>query len=88
MNTNKNKTCLVYSFGLDNSIDWEARMASVFGCEVYGFDPTSKFNATPAPGVHFRKLGLKGVGSDEMMHCLQQPTLGIMIQSTQPFCIR
>ena len=67
MNTNKNKTCLVYSFGLDNSIDWEARMASVFGCEVYGFDPTSKFNATPAPGVHFRKLGLKGIGSDDAL---------------------
>lgn len=57
--------CLVYSFGINDNIEWESKMASTFGCEVYAFDPTSKkLNATPAKNVYFHKLGLQGVGSD------------------------
>mmetsp|Transcript_30709 Transcript_30709/g.74145 ORF Transcript_30709/g.74145 Transcript_30709/m.74145 type:complete len:490 (+) Transcript_30709:115-1584(+) len=54
--------CTVYSFGVNDSVEWEARMAATFGCEVFAFDPTSKLGSTPAPGVRFYKLGLRGIG--------------------------
>ncbi|ACI64270.1 predicted protein [Thalassiosira pseudonana CCMP1335] len=56
--------CLVYSFGINSSTEWEEKMATVFGCEVFAFDPTSNFPTEVAPGVTFHKLGLQGVGTD------------------------
>jgi hypothetical protein len=57
----KKKTpCIVYLFGLFDSIDWEAWTANKFGCQVFAFDPTFEFNSNPAPGVSFYKLGLQG----------------------------
>ena len=53
--------CLIYSFGLDKSTEWEQRMAKKYGCDVYGFDPTSNFAEDVAPGVKFYKYGLRGV---------------------------
>lgn len=62
---NDDPPCIVYSFGLYNSIDWESKMANAFHCQVFAFDPTSTlFNSTPAVGVKFYKLGLQGVGAD------------------------
>lgn len=56
--------CLVYSFGIHDSIEWELKMASEFGCDVYAFDPTSKFATNVGPGVTFHKLGLQGRKGD------------------------
>lgn len=40
-------------------------MAREFHCDVYAFDPTSKFNeGEVASGVQFYKLGLQGAGVD------------------------
>ena len=58
------KPCLVYSFGVHDSTDWETKMAREFKCDVYAFDPTSKFDTAAAPGVTFHKLGLQGAGVD------------------------
>lgn len=60
----KQEKCLVYSFGVHDSTDWEQKMAREFGCDVYAFDPTSKFDTNIAPGVEFYKLGLQGAGTD------------------------
>ena len=54
--------CLIYSFGLDKNIEWEKRMAKKYGCDVFGFDPTSNFPENAAEGVKFHKLGLVGAG--------------------------
>lgn len=57
--------CLVYSFGVHDSTEWEQKMAKEFGCDVYAFDPTSKFTTEDvAPGVKFHKLGLQGSDVD------------------------
>lgn len=58
--------CLVYSFGLFQSSEWEQKMASIFGCDVYAFDPTSSFPEKIAPRVTFHKLGLQGEGTDNV----------------------
>lgn len=40
-------------------------MAAEFECDVYAFDPTSKFDEKEvAPGVWFYKLGLQGSDVD------------------------
>mmetsp|Transcript_6334 Transcript_6334/g.13747 ORF Transcript_6334/g.13747 Transcript_6334/m.13747 type:complete len:478 (-) Transcript_6334:1547-2980(-) len=54
----KSSKCLVYSFGLDKSSQWEESMANVFGCEVFAFDPTSSFPDVIAPNVRFYPFGL------------------------------
>eukprot|EP00804_Cyclotella_cryptica_P004644 CCRYP_006945-RA/>CCRYP_006945-RA protein AED:0.14 eAED:0.14 QI:0/-1/0/1/-1/1/1/0/340 len=56
--------CLVYSFGVHDSTEWEQKVAREFGCDVFAFDPTSDFESNVAPGVTFHKLGLQGVGVD------------------------
>ncbi|KAL9189220.1 hypothetical protein ACHAXT_011710 [Thalassiosira profunda] len=56
--------CLVYSFGIAGSVEWERKMSSQLGCEVYAFDPTSNFGERVAPGVKFYPIGLKGAGND------------------------
>ncbi|KAL7533582.1 hypothetical protein ACHAWF_004547 [Thalassiosira exigua] len=56
--------CLVYSFGLHQSSEWEEKMADLFGCDVYAFDPTSDFPRKIAPRVTFHKLGLQGAGTN------------------------
>ena len=61
--TNDEK-CLVYSFGLDKYTEWEVKMAKIFGCDVFAFDPTSNFQKKIAPGVTFHKLGLYGAGAN------------------------
>ena len=61
----RNNRCLVYSFGVHDSTEWEQKMAKEFGCDVYAFDPTSKFATEDvAPGVKFYKLGLQGSDVD------------------------
>lgn len=61
----KNQKCLVYSFGVHDSTQWEERMAKEFECDVYAFDPTSKFEEKEiAPNVWFHKLGLQGSDVD------------------------
>jgi hypothetical protein len=54
--------CLVYSFGIYKSIEWETKVAQFFGCEVHAFDPTVNHPNTSL--VTFHKLGLQGEGSD------------------------
>ncbi|KAL7513375.1 hypothetical protein ACHAXN_010426 [Cyclotella atomus] len=56
--------CLVYSFGINDNTEWETKIAKEFGCEVFAFDPTSKFKQDVAPGVTFHQLGLHGAGVD------------------------
>ena len=58
------KSCLVYSFGIHESYDWEAQVARIFGCEVHAFDPTMNHDTDLAPGVTFHRLGLQGVGTN------------------------
>jgi len=61
------KGCLVYSFGVYNSLEWEAKVAHYLGCEVHAFDPTMDFpsNIAPGlPGLTFHRLGLQGEGTD------------------------
>lgn len=53
--------CLVYSFGIERSTEWEEKMAKIFGCEVHAFDPTVDHKDTPF--VTFHKLGLQGSGT-------------------------
>lgn len=57
-----NDRCLVYSFGIYNSIEWETKVAKLFDCEVHAFDPT--VNHTNTSLVTFHKLGLQGEGSN------------------------
>jgi hypothetical protein len=56
--------CLVYSIGIHDSWEWEEKMARLFGCKVFAFDPTQKYDTNLAPGVQFHSLGLQGVGTD------------------------
>ena len=56
--------CLVYSFGIHTNTDWEVNVATLFGCDVYAFDPTSDLPQIISPGVTFHRLGLQGEGSD------------------------
>lgn len=60
----QNENCLVYSFGVHDSTEWEQKVAREFGCDVFAFDPTSNFEINVAPGVTFHKLGLQGAGVD------------------------
>ena len=55
------QNCLVYSFGIAGSTDWEEKVAKWFGCEVHAFDPTVDHNDTEL--VKFHKLGLQGSGA-------------------------
>lgn len=56
--------CLVYSFGIFDSWEWEEQVAALFGCDVHAFDPTMSYKTDLAPGVTFHKLGLAGAGVD------------------------
>lgn len=56
--------CLVYSFGIERSTEWEEKVARLFGCEVHAFDPTMNHKTNIAPGVTFHKLGLQADGTD------------------------
>lgn len=60
----KESKCLVYSFGINDNTEWEEKIAKEFGCDVFAFDPTSKFEQNVAPGVTFHQLGLQGAGMD------------------------
>ena len=56
--------CIVYSFGIHDSWEWEAKMAKLFGCQVFAFDPTQNYDRDLAPGLKFYSLGLQGAGAD------------------------
>jgi Methyltransferase domain len=58
------KDCLVYSFGIHTSWEWEEKMARLLHCEVHAFDPTMNHPTNLAPGVTFHKLGLQAEGSN------------------------
>jgi Methyltransferase domain len=60
----KQKDCLVYSFGIHTSWEWEEKMAHLLHCEVHAFDPTMNHPTNLAPGVTFHKLGLQADGTD------------------------
>lgn len=57
--TNNPSSCLVYSFGIHESYEWEEKMASFYSCEVHAFDPTMNHKTNLAPGVTFHKMGLQ-----------------------------
>ena len=55
-----NKSCIVYSFGINYEWSFDDAMES-YGCQVYAFDPSmdkegERFDHSP--GVHFYKIGL------------------------------
>ena len=54
--------CLVYSFGIDDSTEWETKVSTIFGCEVHAFDPT--VNHPNTSHVTFHSIGLQGEGTD------------------------
>lgn len=56
--------CIVYSFGIHDSWEWEAKVAKLFGCQVFAFDPTQNYERDLAPGLKFYSLGLQGAGAD------------------------
>jgi Methyltransferase domain len=58
------KNCLVYSFGIHTSWEWEEKMARLLHCEVHAFDPTMNHPTNLAPNVTFHKLGLQAEGTD------------------------
>jgi Methyltransferase domain len=58
------KNCLVYSFGIHESWEWEEKMARLLHCEVHAFDPTMNHPTNLAPNVTFHKLGLQAEGTD------------------------
>lgn len=59
--TKKNdERCLVYSFGIYKSTEWETKVAKFFDCEVHAFDPTVNHPNTSL--VTFHQLGLQGAG--------------------------
>jgi hypothetical protein len=60
----RNKGCLVYSFGIHTSVEWEEKVARLFGCDVHAFDPTMDHPTNIASGVTFHKLGLQAAGTD------------------------
>jgi hypothetical protein len=51
--------CLVYSFGIHESYEWEEKVAKVFGCDVHAFDPTMNHKTDLAPG-HLSQTGIAG----------------------------
>jgi hypothetical protein len=57
-------SCLVYSFGIHTSWEWEEKVARLFGCDVHAFDPTMNHPSQLAPGVTFHQLGLQAAGTD------------------------
>jgi hypothetical protein len=66
-NENKNNVddgCLVYSFGIHESWEWEEKVARFFPCEVHAFDPSVNHATNLAPGLTFHKLGLQATGTD------------------------
>ena len=70
------KPCLVYSFGIHESYDWEEKVAKLFGCDVHAFDPTMNHNTNLAPGVTFHKLGLQALGTNmSQTHAAEYATI-------------
>lgn len=66
-NENKNNVddgCLVYSFGIHESWEWEEKVAHYVPCEVHAFDPSVNHATNLAPGLTFHKLGLQATGTD------------------------
>lgn len=57
--------CLVYSFGIFDSYEWEEKIADLIGCEVHAFDPTVDHPSKPEKGLYFHKLGLQASGTDQ-----------------------
>ncbi|KAL3857857.1 hypothetical protein ACJMK2_012487 [Sinanodonta woodiana] len=55
------RPCLVYSFGINWNWDFDQDMVTLFGCEVFAFDP-SMANETDffkkEPNITFHKIGL------------------------------
>lgn len=62
----KKDPCLVYSFGVYDSVEWEKIVESKFGCEVHAFDPVVNITKMQnrAKGVTVHQIGLQGVGTD------------------------
>lgn len=77
----KNKQCLVYSFGIHVSWEWEEKVAKLFGCEVHAFDPTMNHPTLLAPNVTFHKLGLQGDGTD------MSSTHSVMYEAIDPILL-
>jgi hypothetical protein len=61
-NTAGSGQCLVYSFGIYRSTDWETKVAKIFDCEVHAFDPTVEHENTT--DVTFHSIGLQGEGTN------------------------
>jgi hypothetical protein len=69
--------CLVYSFGIHTSTEWEEKTAKLFGCEVHAFDPTVDHPNTEY--VTFHKLGLKGDGPTKATNGLEYNAIDLSL---------
>lgn len=78
------KDCLVYSFGIEHSTEWEEKVAKQFQCEVHAFDPTMNHDTNIAPGVTFHKLGLQADGTDMSSNAVEYDEIDTDLLLTLP----
>uniref|UniRef100_A0A7S1X159 Methyltransferase domain-containing protein n=1 Tax=Tetraselmis chuii TaxID=63592 RepID=A0A7S1X159_9CHLO len=66
------RSCLIYDFGIRQQPEFGYVMATVFGCEVHGFDPSPITNSQwirtsgllELPNYHFHSYGVGGVDGE------------------------
>lgn len=77
---NKDRECIVYSFGVANEWDFEHSMADL-GCRVFAFDPTQEFRVVHEnhvyPGVEFHFIGLGSESTEKYGGSVQDFSSGL-----------